>query len=157
MQVGQQADEIPGTDGAHDSELERGLLELDEARGELLRLHGLPANLVEIGPHRQAELTQMGARPLAVEQQPAELLLEQLDGARQGRLGHVATLGRAGEVQLLAEGEEVFDLMHFHGDVLLSANGLTAPGPVAPMFCVYRCHRRSALAGVPAPMVECGN
>jgi hypothetical protein len=40
LQIGQQADEIAGTDGAHDPELQRGLLELDEARGQLLRLAG---------------------------------------------------------------------------------------------------------------------
>jgi hypothetical protein len=46
----------------------------------------------------------MRSRPLAVEQEPAELVLEQLDGTRERWLGHVAFLGRPGEVQLLAQG-----------------------------------------------------
>jgi hypothetical protein len=54
---------------------------------------------------------------LAPEQQSAELLLELLDGAGQGRLGDVALLGGARKVQGLADCEEVADLMHFHGGV----------------------------------------
>jgi hypothetical protein len=46
----------------------------------------------------------MRSRPLAMEQRPSELVLQQLDGTRQRRLGHVAFLGGAGEVQLLAQG-----------------------------------------------------
>ena len=60
----------------------------------------------------------MRSRPLAVEQEAAELVLQELDGARERRLRHVAFLGRAGEIQLLAQGEEIPDLMHFHGDNL---------------------------------------
>ena len=41
-----------------------------------------------------------------MEQEPAELVLQQLDGARECRLRHVAFLCRPGEVQLLAQGEK---------------------------------------------------
>ena len=51
---------------------------------------------------------------LAPEQEPAELLLELLDGAGQRRLGDVAVLGGAGEVERLAHREEVADLVHLH-------------------------------------------
>jgi hypothetical protein len=76
----------------------------------------LPLRLLEIGPHRLSQLAEMRPGPLPVKQKTAELLLQQLDGARQGRLRHVALLGRAGEVELLAEDEEVSDLVHFHRD-----------------------------------------
>jgi hypothetical protein len=104
LQVGQQSDEIARADGTHDPKLQRGLLELNEARGLCLGLMQLPADFVEIGAHRLTELAQMGACPLAMEQEPTELVLKLLDGARQRRLGHVAPLGRAREVELLAEG-----------------------------------------------------
>ena len=57
----------------------------------------------------------MGIGALAVEQRAAHLVLELLDGAGQRRLRHVTALGGAGEVQVLAEREEIADLMHFHG------------------------------------------
>ena len=84
----------------------------------MLRLLRLPLNLLEIRTHRLAELAQMRSRPLTMEQEAAELVLQELDGARERGLRHVAFLGRAGEVQLLAQGEEIPDLMHFHGDNL---------------------------------------
>lgn len=58
----------------------------------------------------------MGTGPLPVKQQPAELILQQLDGALEGGLRDVALLRRAGEIQFLADREEVSDLMHFHRD-----------------------------------------
>src|SRR5262249_33882118 len=109
-----------GTDRAHDPEFQRRALELDETRGKVLRLLRLPLNLLEIRTHRLPELAQMRSRPLAMEQEAAELVLQELDGTRERRLRHVAFLGRAGEVQLLAQGEEIPNLMHFHGDNPLS-------------------------------------
>ena len=57
----------------------------------------------------------MGVGALAMKQRAAHLLLELLDGARQRRLRHVAALGGAREIQVLAQSEEITDLMHFHG------------------------------------------
>ena len=57
----------------------------------------------------------MRAGSLTVEKIPSELVFQQLDGTGQCRLGNVAFLGRTGEVQLLAQSEEIPDLMHFHG------------------------------------------
>jgi hypothetical protein len=59
----------------------------------------------------------MGEVSLAPEQHAPELLLELLHGPRQGRLGDVALLGGAREVQGLAHGEKVADLVHLHGGV----------------------------------------
>ena len=64
--------------------------------------------------HHPAELGQVRLVALAVEQQPAQLLLEQLDRAGQRGLGDVALLGRAREVERLAQRHEVADLVHFH-------------------------------------------
>src|SRR5229473_7128940 len=56
----------------------------------------------------------MRPRAFAVEHRPAELLLEQLDRARQRGLRNVAPLRRAGEIQLLRDRYKIADLMHFH-------------------------------------------
>jgi hypothetical protein len=50
-----------------------------------------------------------------VEKMPSELVFQELDGTGQCRLGNVAFLGRPVEVELVAEREEISDLMHFHG------------------------------------------
>src|ERR1043166_9244928 len=70
--------------------------------------------MFQMGPHDPAEFGQMGVSTLAVEQQAAQLLLEQLDGAGQRRLGDVALLGRAGEVELVCHRQKIADLMHLH-------------------------------------------
>ena len=48
----------------------------------------------------------MRPRAFAVEQRPAELLLEQLDRARQGGLRNVAPFRRPGEIQLFGDCEK---------------------------------------------------
>jgi hypothetical protein len=58
---------------------------------------------------------------LAVKQKPSELLLKELDRARQGGLRHIAPLACAGEIQLLGYREEITNLMHFHGDLEVSS------------------------------------
>ena len=80
------------------------------ARGFGLRLDGL-----DIGQHHAPEFGEMGLVALAVEEPPAELGLQRLDGARQRRLGDVAALRRAGEIQLPRQGEEIANLLHLHG------------------------------------------
>ena len=53
----------------------------------------------------------MGVIALASEQLSAELVLQLLDGAREGRLRDVAALGGAREVQSLGDGDEIVDLV----------------------------------------------
>ena len=53
--------------------------------------------------------------PLAPEQIAAKLAFELADGARERGLGNVALLGGAREIESSRHGEEVADLMHFHG------------------------------------------
>src|SRR5262249_28595897 len=99
---------------------------------------------------------------------------------RERRLRHVAFLGRAGEVELLAEREKIPDLVHLHrDDPPLRRSRTTAiclfppatrrrkldlddrrPGlatrrrPV-PMPCIYRCHRQPALANASISYAQC--
>ena len=72
-------------------------------------------DLYEVGADGCAELGQVRASSFTVEKMPAELVFQELDGTGQCRLGNVAFLGRPGEVQFVAEREEISDLMHFHG------------------------------------------
>jgi hypothetical protein len=45
----------------------------------------------------------------------AKLRFELLDGAGEGRLGHVAALGGAMEIECVADRQKVSDLGYFHG------------------------------------------
>src|SRR5215470_5446846 len=65
-----------------------------------------------------AKIREMRELALAAQQQPAELILELLDCARQGRLRHIAELCRPREVQRVRYRQEVADLMHFHAGKL---------------------------------------
>jgi hypothetical protein len=60
---------------------------------------------------------------LAVKKQPSKLLLEKLDGARQGRLRHIAPLGCAREIELLGHREEITNLVHFHDNLTGMVDG----------------------------------
>ncbi len=51
---------------------------------------------------------------VAVEQLDADLVLELADLAAQRRLGDVEDLGRAGEVPLIGDGDEVAKVAQFH-------------------------------------------
>jgi len=72
--------------------------------------------LLQERQHALAELGELGLRTLAPEQVSAELTFELADGAGEGRLGDVALLGGPREIERSRHGEEVADLMHFHGD-----------------------------------------
>ena len=113
-EVVEKADAAQRADRAHQADVERRVLELEEALGGGPDRLGVLPDLLELRAHQAAEVGQVGEMALAPEQEPAELLLELLDRARQRRLGDVAVLGGAGEVQRLADREEVADLMHFH-------------------------------------------
>ena len=76
---------------------------------------GLDQHLREMRAHHLAQARQVRVVALAAEQRAAQLIFQPLDGTGQRRLRHVAGLGRAREVQRLADGQEVTDLVHFHG------------------------------------------
>jgi hypothetical protein len=54
---------------------------------------------------------------LTGEQQAAQLVFHLLNRPRQRRLADVAHLGSLGEVQRLAERQEITDFMQFHDDL----------------------------------------
>ena len=112
----QERHEAAWADGAHHAELQLDIVELGEAFGALLGGVGLDQHLREMRAHHLAQPRQVGVVALAAEQRAAQLILQPLDGTGQRRLRHVAGLGRAREVQRLADGQEVTDLVHLHGD-----------------------------------------
>jgi hypothetical protein len=57
-----------------------------------------------------------------VQEPAAQLVLQQLDLAADGGLGHVQALGRAGEAALLGHGPEHLQLAHVHHDLLVCAS-----------------------------------
>src|SRR5262249_6501248 len=117
----QEGYEAARPDGAHHAELELDIVKLGEALGALLRGIGLDQHLGEVRAHHLAQARQMGVVALAAEQRPAQFVLQPLDGARQRGLRDIAGLGRPREVQGLADGQEIPDLMHFHGGSLPEA------------------------------------
>jgi hypothetical protein len=54
----------------------------------------------------------------ASKQLATEFAFKVLDGTRQGRLCHVAALCSLGQIQRLADRQEVSDMVHFHSTTL---------------------------------------
>ncbi len=101
-------------DGMGEGDPERADFTALEGRGQLTGAgRGLEA-LPEQGMHAQAEFGQLRRRPLAAKQVATEFGLELLDRPRQRRLGDVALVGRAREVEHAGDGEEVANLVHLH-------------------------------------------
>src|SRR5262249_37661327 len=65
---------------------------------------------------RAAERSKRDGRP-AMKQRSAELALEGADGVGQRRLRHAAAFGCEGEALLLAQRQEIADLVHLHGSI----------------------------------------
>jgi hypothetical protein len=85
-------------------------------------VRGFPARILdalrqplEVRSNRVSEFRQGGSRGAAVEQRSAEFPLQPLDRVGQGRLRHTAGLCGDREILFATEGEEVPDLMRFHG------------------------------------------
>ena len=100
----EEADEAQRPDGAHHAEPQlRARRAAGSARPCSLAACGARQHLLEMRLASGGRVGQVGVAALAREQQPAELVLELLDGAGQRRLGDVALLGGAREVQRLAD------------------------------------------------------
>ena len=82
--------------------------------------------LLQQRQHPLAELGQLRGRAFAAEQIAAQFGLKLLDRPRQRRLGHVAIVGRAREVQQTRNREEIPDLVHFHDRAARLASGKLA-------------------------------
>jgi hypothetical protein len=72
-----------------------------------------------MGAHQAPELGQLNTSLVTAKELPTQLCFKFLDGACQGWLGHMTALGRAMEVEHVANRQEVLDLGHFHGAPLL--------------------------------------
>src|SRR5262249_5772608 len=85
-------------------------------------------DFVQVGPHHAPEPCQ-GDRRLSVKQRPAKIPLQRADGGGQRGLRDAAAAGCAGEVELLAQRQEVTDLVRLHWFIasrsLSSASALT--------------------------------
>jgi hypothetical protein len=68
---------------------------------------------LHVGLHGVAERSH-GGEWLALKQRPAQFALQGADGVGQRGLRDPAALGGTGEVALLAQGQEVADLVHLH-------------------------------------------
>jgi hypothetical protein len=99
---------------AHQAEPQRRLLQANEILRLPLGLVGLTVDLLQIRLDRAAELREMRIGALAVEQRPAELFFQHLDGPRERGLADIADLSRTGEIQFVAKRQKITDLMHFH-------------------------------------------
>ena len=101
-------------DSASEQRLRRALL---ERGGQRLGGKRALVALLHQRQHALAEIGQVRVLALAPQQLAAELILELLDGARQGGLGDVALLGRAREIQRRARppgnsGSDAFPSRH---------------------------------------------
>lgn len=117
------ADHGRGVDHARHAEPQVDNVALLEPGRQLFgRLGRLECSL-EVRLHCPSKFRQMSVCALAVEQQAAEFFLKLLDSACQRRLRDIALLRRLGEVQRPADGQEVSDLVHFHGPQLSQFRG----------------------------------
>src|SRR6478736_1441954 len=82
-------------------------------------------DFVEVGAHDAPEPRQRDRR-LAMKQRAAQLTLQRADGAGQRGLRDAAAAGGAGETELLAQRQEVMDLLHLHW-VALRFDPIIAP------------------------------
>jgi hypothetical protein len=74
--------------------------------------------LAQHGEHALAELRQMRQCAFASKQLATEFAFKGLDGTRQSRLCHVAAFCGFGQIQRLADRQEVSDMVHFHSTTL---------------------------------------
>src|SRR5271155_885813 len=110
--IGDEIDDLVWGDRAHDPQFERRLSH--ELQRQALRQPRVLVNRLKMWKDHVAKIREACRFALAVKEQPSELLLEKLDGARQRGLRHIALLARAGEIQLLGHREEITNLMHLH-------------------------------------------
>src|SRR5215510_9260355 len=99
-------------------------------------------DFVQVGPHHAPEPCQ-GDRRLSVKQRSAQIPLQRADGGGQRGLRDAAAAGCAGEAELLAQRQEVTDLVHLHWFIasrsLSSASATHAEAPMAgPATCLKR-------------------
>src|SRR5262249_22839150 len=98
-------------DAGHDPQLKNCLPAPQMPVGSTLGALRVRQDLLEHGPHKLAELGQVGEAALAVDQRSPQLLFELLDRASQRRLRDVTLLSGPREVQRLAKRNKIADLV----------------------------------------------
>src|SRR5262249_804558 len=101
-------------------------------------------DFVQVGPHHAPEPCQ-GDRRLSLKQRPAKIPLQRADGGGQRGLRDAAAAGCAGEVELLAQRQEVTDLVHLHW--FIASRSLSS--------ATHAGHRAEAPMAGPAPCLPC--
>src|SRR5262249_39230268 len=91
----------------------------------LARVLRVLGDAVEIRVDGVAERGQ-GDERLALKKGAAQFALQPYDGVGQRGLGHAAAPGRSREIALLAQGQDIADLVHLHGST--SSNPSRSPG-----------------------------
>src|SRR5262249_49229370 len=93
----------------------------------MLRVFGDP---LQVGVHGMAEHRERNLWP-TLKKRAAELSLERDHGVGQRGLGHPAASGCPREIALLAQRQEVADLLHLHGHLtrVIGLRYEVAPGP----------------------------
>src|SRR5579863_6449193 len=102
-------------DCAEHAELERSVIEAEKASRSGFRRLGLLLDSLEQRAHQAAQVRQVRRASFAPKEKAAELRFERADAARQGGLGYVAFLRRAGEVLRFAHRDKITNLIHLHG------------------------------------------
>jgi len=84
---------------------------------------------------------------VADDQQSSKLVLELLHGARERRLRHVASLGRARKIQRLAQREKVLNLIKLHAAPRAASNrsDISPEVPRLPRHCRLPCRNQLRL------------
>src|SRR5262245_6620066 len=103
-------------------------------------------DFVQVGPHHAPEPCQ-GDRRLSVKQRSAKIPLQCADGGGQRGLRDAAAAGCAGEAELLAQRQEVTDLVHLHWFI--------ASRSLSSASASHADHRAEAPMAGPAPCFAC--
>ena len=114
MEIRHESRERHRADRAHHAEAQRRTIHHQELSSRRLDCLGAAQDLRHLRTDQPAELGEQHRLAITGKQQPAELIFQLLDGARQRRLRDIAALRGTPEIQRLARAEEVTDFMQFH-------------------------------------------
>src|SRR4029077_1248413 len=87
--------------------------------------------LAQHGEHALAKFRQVRQCAFASKQLATEFAFKGLDGTRQSRLCHVAAFCGLGQIQRLADRQEVSYMVHFHSTTQTGTTDEISPSPQA--------------------------
>jgi hypothetical protein len=100
--------------GAEERSWSQGLGPIREPTGRFANGASVVRDLLQIGPHGAPEVGERDARP-ALEHGCTKLPFQGSNRVGEGGLRDAAAPRCPSEVQFIAQGQEISDLMHFHG------------------------------------------